>query len=203
MDMSVLRVPVHFAATSLCTVTHGRVWLTGACVAHERDGLRFMDFCGLQEPRNLFSSWTRRSTGACLAQGCLRSTGVCVAHGRSWYKGACVAHGRDGYQKMFSSWASGLQEPVYCLAHGYEWSNRSLRSSLTCLNHKSLPVSSYPLSVSCQLVLIWHLHAVGLNGTLVEAIVKCSHSSLNVRILSSASVPFSLRTVQMPNLALQ
>ncbi len=31
---------------------------------------------------------------------------------------------------------------------------------------------------------------------------KCAHSSLNLRILSSTSVPFTLPTVQVPNLAL-
>jgi hypothetical protein len=31
---------------------------------------------------------------------------------------------------------------------------------------------------------------------------KCAHSPLNLRILSSTSVPFTLTTVQVPNLAL-
>ncbi len=32
--------------------------------------------------------------------------------------------------------------------------------------------------------------------------IKCSHSPLNLRILSSTSVPFTLTTVQVPNLSL-
>jgi hypothetical protein len=32
--------------------------------------------------------------------------------------------------------------------------------------------------------------------------LKCAHSPLNPRILSSTSVPFTLTTVQVPNLAL-
>jgi hypothetical protein len=31
---------------------------------------------------------------------------------------------------------------------------------------------------------------------------KCAHATLNLRILSSTSVPFTLTTVQMPNLDL-
>jgi hypothetical protein len=44
------------------------------------------------------------------------------------------------------------------------------------------------LSVSCELV-----HLLKLN---------CAHSPLNIRILSSTCVPFTLTTVQVPNLAL-
>ncbi len=32
--------------------------------------------------------------------------------------------------------------------------------------------------------------------------LRCAHSPLNLRILSSTSVPFTLTTVQVPNLAL-
>ncbi len=32
--------------------------------------------------------------------------------------------------------------------------------------------------------------------------LKCAHSPLNLRLLSSTSVPFTLTTVQVPNLAL-
>ncbi len=39
-----------------------------------------------------------------------------------------------------------------------------------------------------------------VNGTLVS--LKCAHSPWNQRILSSTSVPFTVTTVQVPNLAL-
>jgi hypothetical protein len=41
---------------------------------------------------------------------------------------------------------------------------------------------------------------VSVNGNLLT--LKCAHSPLNLRILSSPSVPFTLTTVQVPNLAL-
>ncbi len=43
---------------------------------------------------------------------------------------------------------------------------------------------------------------MSVNGTLVEATVKCAHSPLNLRIFSSISVTFTLTTVQVPNLVL-
>jgi hypothetical protein len=42
--------------------------------------------------------------------------------------------------------------------------------------------------------------AVRVHGTIVDA--KCAHSPLNLGILSSTSVPCTLTTVQLPNLAL-
>ncbi len=41
---------------------------------------------------------------------------------------------------------------------------------------------------------------MSINGHLLKR--KCSHSPLNLRILSSTSVPFTLTTVQVLNLAL-
>ncbi len=41
---------------------------------------------------------------------------------------------------------------------------------------------------------------MGVNGTLVEA--ELCTFTLNIRIVSSSSVPFTLTTVQVPNLTL-
>jgi hypothetical protein len=41
---------------------------------------------------------------------------------------------------------------------------------------------------------------LSVKGTLLK--LKCAHSPLSVRIISSTSVPFTLMTVHMPNLAL-
>jgi hypothetical protein len=57
------------------------------------------------------------------------------------------------------------------------------------------------LSVSSQLVLNWHLHRLEcIMGHLLKT--KCVDSRVNVIILASTSVPFTLTTVQGPNLAL-
>jgi hypothetical protein len=56
------------------------------------------------------------------------------------------------------------------------------------------------LSVSCQLELNLALAPLWVYmGHLLK--LKCTHSPLNVRILSSTCVPFPLTTVQVPNIA--
>jgi hypothetical protein len=57
------------------------------------------------------------------------------------------------------------------------------------------------LSVSCELVLnLTHAPSKVYLGHLLK--LKCAHLPLNLRILSSISVPFTIPTVQVPNIAL-
>ncbi len=66
-----------------------------------------------------------------------------------------------------------------------------------------LPILLQPtlLSVSCELVLNLALAPSSVwMGQMLK--LKCAHSPLNPRVLSSTSVPFTLTTVQVPNLAL-
>ncbi len=65
------------------------------------------------------------------------------------------------------------------------------------------PVLIHPalLSVSCELVLNLALAPSWVSlGHLLK--LKCAHSPLNLRILSSTSLPFTLMTVQVPNVSL-